>query len=666
MICSIKNTDFIIADLIAESSWYYKKDKLMCLAQQAQKERVGMNAVLVIVLSIIIYLALVINMAMKPAYSSKLNSALMIISILGGSIIYGIGYTSVTQNIALSLIRTPFSVIGMFLGKNDLGEVRSSPILSSTIGICCFWTLHLFAFYSIASAAMTTVGAAGLRRLRLFLALNGDLTIIYGIHEDSLTVGKECLVGDNTAVVMINETEPADQISEIINMGMAVLTGSGAVSCDHTTMLRLRVRARKKITVYALHPDRNKNLFYAIAMKEALEKEGVDPRITSITLPGTEDIAMSMLQLSEQQYGFGYVQVFDPADMAARAMIRLCPPWDFITFDNEGRAKEDFDCMVIGFGDCGQAALRYLIMNGQFVGSKFHAMVFSPNISNEAGFLLAECPEILKHYAVEFRNADGRSFEFYKTLQERLRTLKYIAVCTGSSAMNTEVTDSVMLYLKRSKAEHVCVVQVSKYGAQYQESVGSRIVSREVYKLDMLSAKREDRNAIILNAGYDSSDRTNWEKWVSCDSFSKMSSRASAEFIPAMIKASGSSRKEMLEGSWHPDDEMLNVLGEMEHMRWCAFHFAMGYRPMSEEVFNENAQNYLRSLEEGIPRSPKIGKDSEKRLHACLVPYDKLDQVSERENAVTGRNVDYKQYDINNAIIIPDILRAQEEERVNE
>ena len=661
-----KKTDFIIADLITESSWYYKKDKSMRLSQQTQKERIGMNALLGIVLSIIIYLALVINMAMKPAYSSKLSSTLMIISILGGSIIYGIGYTSVTQDIALSLIRTPFSVIGMFLGKNDLGAISSSPILSGTAGVFCFWTLHLLAFYSIASAAMTTVGAAGLRRLRLFLALNGDLTIIYGIHEDSLTVGKECVVRDKTAVVMINETEPTDSISEIINMGMAVLTGSGAVSCDHSTMLRLRITARKKITVYALHPDRNKNLFYAIAMKEALEKEGVDPKITSITLPGTEDIASSMLQLSEQQYGFGYVQVFDPADMAARAMIRLCPPWDFLSFDDKGRAKENFDCMVIGFGDCGQAALRYLAMNGQFVGSKFHAMVFSPNISNEAGFLLAECPELLKHYAIEFRNADGRSLEFYKELQARLSTLKYIAVCTGKGAMNTEVADNIMLFLKRAKAEHVCVVQVSKYGAQYQEAVGSAIVSKEVYKLDMLSAKREDRNAIILNAGYDSSDRTNWEKWVSCDSFGKMSSRASAEFIPAMIKASGSSREEMLEGKWHPDDEMLHVLGEMEHMRWCAFHFAMGYRPMSEENFRENAENYLRCKQEGLPCSPKIGKDSEKRLHACLVPYDKLDQVSERENAVTGRSVDYKQYDINNVMIIPDILRAQEEERENE
>ena len=37
----------------------------------------------------------------------------------------------------------------------------------------------------------------------------------------------------------------------------------------------------------------------------------------------------------------------------------------------------------------------------------------------------------------------------------------------------------------------------------------------------------------MLNAVYDPSERSEWEKWVGCDTFSKMSSRASADFLPA-------------------------------------------------------------------------------------------------------------------------------------
>ena len=64
----------------------------------------------------VIFSALVINMALKPAYSARLTAVLMTIAALGGSVIYGLGYTHAGYGIILSLIRTPFSVIGIFLG----------------------------------------------------------------------------------------------------------------------------------------------------------------------------------------------------------------------------------------------------------------------------------------------------------------------------------------------------------------------------------------------------------------------------------------------------------------------------------------------------------------------------------------------------------------------
>ena len=82
-----------------------------------------MTALWVIVLSIIIFTALVINMAFKPAYSAKLKAYLMVIAVMGGSIIYGQGYTKVSGNMFLSLVRTPFSVVGMVLDINDLSAI---------------------------------------------------------------------------------------------------------------------------------------------------------------------------------------------------------------------------------------------------------------------------------------------------------------------------------------------------------------------------------------------------------------------------------------------------------------------------------------------------------------------------------------------------------------
>ena len=619
-----------------------------------------MISVTVVILSIAIFTALVINMAVKPSYSARLTAVLMMISACGGSVIYGLGYTYVTQDIALSLIRTPFSVIGMYLGKNDLSAISGAPVVSTSAGIVCFWALHLFAFYSIASAAMITVGAEGLRRLRLFLALNGDLTMIYGINEESLEVGRECLADGKKAIVYITDNDLPAQTKEINELGMAVLTGSAAARSGRQALSSLKVRSRKRIEVFALNGDGNENMSYATALMKGLEQMEVDPRKTSITLPGTEEILTEMLQVSEDRYGFGFVNVFDSTELAARAMIRLCPPWDFLSFDKDGRAAEDFDCIVVGFGKCGQAALRYLVMNGQFAGSSFHAAVFSTDIDRQSGYLFADCPELQNEYDIDFFGDDARSRGFYTYLQNRIGSVKYIAVCTGNDEMNAEISDALMLFLKRVRSEHICVVQCTRNGVRYQESVGSPLMSKKVRSMDMLSADRIDRDAILINSAYDDSDRTDWEKWVACDSFGKMSSRASASFIPALVKASGYTEQEITEEKWEPDGKLLDVLGETEHMRWCAFHFANGYRKMSEEELSRNIENYIRCREKGLPL-PRITKNSEQRTHACLIPYDRLDALSERENAVTGKNTDYRQLDINNVMMIPRILKAQKD-----
>ena len=176
----------------------------------------------------------------------------------------------------------------------------------------------------------------------------------------------------------------------------------------------------------------------------------------------------------------------------------------------------------------------------------------------------------------------------------------------------------------------------------------------------MLSAEESDRDAIVLNAIYDGSEKSDWEKWVACDTFSKMSSRASADFLPAFLKAANRTREQVLAGDWDLSPALLDTLGETEHKRWNAFHFAMGYSTMTEEEFNANAEEYAQLRTDGKPINIRISKNQLSRTHACLIPWEALDDLSERENAVTGRGVNYKQMDINNVLALPRLLRKEE------
>ena len=607
-----------------------------------------------------IILAVLLTMTLKPALFSKLVVVSMIITVVGGLFYYGIGYYEVSGNLLLTTIRTPVFIFRMFVGVNELATISGTWPVSGTAGLVGFWLIHTLAFFSTASAAMKTLGAEALRHLSFLLSRRGDLTLIYGINDRSIALGQECLATGKSSVVFISDNASNITVNDLNAMGMSALIGHSAVACDDRTIRRLHL-GNRTLTVYAIDADSDRDLFFAMRLKESLERLGIPAENTRVTLPGAEDIITSMLQVSQEQYGFGYVSVYDSSDLTARALIRLCPPWESVSFDGDGMAMEDYECVIVGFGSHGQAALKQLVMNAQFSGSCFRATVFSPSYSAEAGYIKADSPELLNKYEIRSVQADARSSEFYDFIQQRLSSLKLIAVCTGDDENNREISDNLMLYLQRRGAENIAVVRCGDTGVYYQERVGSPILTMGIYSQAFLSAENADRNAIIINSVYDTSEKSDWEKWVACDSFSKMSSRASAEFLPAFIRASGSSREEMLEGNWHPSEKMLENLGKTEHLRWNAFHFANGYRAMSDEEFEANAAEWRRCQEEGIPSTVRIARDTAARTHACLISWDELDALSFKVSAVTGRSVDYKQYDINNVLALPKLLRAGEE-----
>ena len=129
-----------------------------------------------------------------------------------------------------------------------------------------------------------------------------------------------------------------------------------------------------------------------------------------------------------------------------------------------------------------------------------------------------------------------------------------------------------------------------------------------------------------------------------------MSCRASADFLSAYL---GTVLKE---GADDIDDETLEVLAQTEHRRWNAFHFSMGYQRMGEEEWQKRAEEYKKQTESGEGPKIRISKNAKARRHASLVSWDELDKLSEKENAVTGGNVDYKQMDRENIRTIAKLL----------
>ncbi len=605
------------------------------------------------------FLAIVVSLAVKHRFASRIATVTTAAAAIGGFLIYGYGFSQQTDFLLLAVMRAVMGVLGMFLGRNDFSAVSGTPLFQSYVSQFLFWLAHFLALYSTASAALTTIGAGALRRLRLWLACRKDITLLYGVNPDSVSFGKKLIAAGAPSPLYVDDSSASNLANAVAAMGSVLDSEPGAVTPDAHFLKKLRMRPGKKhLTLYALHKDAAQNLRYATALADALKQARIRPQQTSLSIFGAEDADGRHLQAYGEAYGYGSVVTFDDASLAARLLIQEHPPCDSVSFDETGRATEDFEALVIGFGRVAQAVLRHLVMHGQFEGSHFRLAVFAPDCQQVNGWFLSYNYAITKNYDISFHSHDARSAEMYRYLNSQKNSLKYVVVCTGDARLNQEITEEISRYLTRIRCG-ASVHQCSYQGIVSPSEAGLPPKQKGLYTPEVLCTHKMDRMAMTLNHLYcGDNGLTPEENWLHCDYFSRISSRASADFIPALLRAAGKTPDQALAGEWDLSPQLLENLSRTEHLRWCAFHYVMGYDAMDEETFSQRCRQYQAQKASEGHSSLRIGKDSSLRLHACLVPWERLDELSAAENAVTGGNVNYKAMDSNNVLAVPKLLEA--------
>lgn len=612
-----------------------------------------------------LFLAMILQLAAKPKFASRLTGIFIACAVLGGLLIYGYGFTMLLGNIPLAVIRALLAVCGMFVAKMDFSVVQNYGIFQEVGGEFLFWLVHLFALYATASAAITTVGAEALKKLRLFLARWGELNLIFGVNEKSLALCTELIDAGKTSVVFVDDKMDAVHAAAIAKAGCVVRGDEHALQADTAFLRSVGVRrGKRKIALYTLSEDLADNLAYAAKFLKSLEQRDILPEQTSLIIPGQEDSTARNLQVLGERYGYGYVTVFQEANLVARLLVQNYPPCDHISFDSRGKAVENFETLIIGFGQIGQAVLRSLVMNGQFYGSKFRAAVFSPDCHTVNGFFSDSFQGVLENYDIIFHPYDARSREMFEYLRGRGKSTKYVVVCTGSDKLNYQIAQDLNAFFHRIGCK-VPVYQCSYSGVKRIDADGYSTNLCKLYHPNVLSMYDVDRMAMILNHYYlnDSPD-TAVEDWMRCDYFSRMSSRASADFIGAFLRASGVSAEDAAAGKWDLSKETVENLARTEHLRWCAFHYCMGFMKMSEEEYTSRARTYAMQTVQGEKTRIRIGKNMDAGTHACLVDWDALAALSKRESEITGIDVDYQENNRKNILAVPELLRIRMETEV--
>lgn len=612
-----------------------------------------MNYIITILAATACLVFMVLLVASKPRLSRLITIWALAITTVGGLLVFGYGYMAETGNVPLSVVSALLAILGSFVGADGLFEIPDAPLLQTIpMQILCTF-IRLCALYVTASTVITAIGAGFLQRLRLWMSRRGKLNLIYGTTQDAPDFARQLLDEKQGSVVFVADRPGEDYASAVSGAGCVLRADTHSLRADVHFLRSVGLgRKNRQVTLYAVDADTSANIQYARALLSSLQALKADPKSLHLVIFAQEDSAVSNLQVSDEHYGYGFVTAVNAPQMAARLLALKYPPCDTIAFDETGRATEDFEALVIGFGQVGQAVLKSLVMNGQFAGSQFRAAVFAPDCRSADGSFADTCGELSRQYAIDFHEADARSRQMYDYLNHRGSKLKYIAVCTGSHKQNREIAENLLAHF-RSAGLSVPVYLCSHNGVEACQQDGT-VQTHSIFSTDVLCTHKLDSRAMILNYRYQSpTDRSALECWMDCDYFSRQSCRASADFVPAMLRAAGQPE------DWNLTAAQLENLSITEHLRWCAFHYCMGFSPMTEVEFAARAETYRQQKAAG-EKPLRIGKNMQDRTHACLISWDALDTLSEKEAQITGNYVNYKAMDTDNVLAIPQLLHESE------
>lgn len=625
------------------------------------------KSILVIIFSVVAFLLLIVAIAKKNhSHNSKsIFYASVIISAIGGFILYGCSYAEITDNMILAIVFTMLSTLKMFLFSNDLSSIAEASIMQYNYVNILFWFLHIIALYATANAIFTTLGIPLLIAIQSFLgSFKHKISIIFGIHEESLALGRELQQKGKSQLIFIDHDATGNERNEILDMGALYFLNNQAI-CSQTGFLKgIGIRPNKKISVYAVSTKEEENYNYVLGLKKALEKLQIPAEQTALTMLGNMDMPYGKnLQSYQEEYGFGSVFVVDRAYLAAKTLVNNYPPCNYIAFDtNQAKAmpNEIFHAVIVGFGNIGQAILKKLVIQGQFENAGFRITVFDPNYKKNTGYLRKSLASMLNHYDIRFIAANGKSEEFYEYLEKNKNEIDYMAVCCGNQKINNEITVEVENLLRLQGAK------TDVFRCSYEDIVYQRIDengefiyrAHDIFTLQNLDVAAFDSKAMQLNHIY-CQGQSMEKDWNQAGIEDRMSSRASADFAPAFLKMTGFDRQDVLEKDvWNRlTESQLENLAKTEHKRWCAFYYSMGYRKMPREVFEKRCEKYRNEKNEKGNSRVKIQKDISEHYHICLVEWDELDALTEEYRTVTGdMKKDYKQDDRNNVLMVPEIL----------
>ncbi|MDL2273018.1 hypothetical protein LJC34_00470 [Oscillospiraceae bacterium OttesenSCG-928-G22] len=641
---------------------------------------------------IFIGLFVVLSLVLLAARGRKclLRATLITFAIagLGGFFLYSAVYLPENPGVMDSvetLFRGIFSTGRMFLVNDDYSFLieRADKLwmVESLWYSVPFWLFHVLALFVSVSAVIGVFGRNLLDRLRFRFGVFETAYLIVGSGKRQLALAENILRHDGERkrpdtkrlVVLLAEDISGADRDYIEDIGASALSysGGGFSSALRKAGFRSATWRIGALKVF-LMPEDEADTFDLLSRAYALAKESgiAKERLSFYALSKSEWLPSRLETLFGERVGYD-LHVFSEAELAARKLMQTLPPYKTIPI-KDGVAERNFTALFLGFGEMGRQILRRLVMNSQFMGSDFRAVLVDREIDSTLGQFAEHYPGLLENYTIECLACDVRSAEFYGALDTLRTEVNYVVVALGDDVLNLEIAYDLQCYFKKRDDDLSPGIAVGVCDNTHVSGIAERNLTffsnyHEVFSESTVIREDIDRMARAVSGIYSNcaTEAEVLETWYKNDPFTRDSNRAVADFFPTYLHLAGLTENELLTADRSPlSAGQVEFLAQTEHLRWNAFHYAMGY----EKMELAEMRRYLLALKDAEEDPAECRKNSDKRLHICLVPWEELQDVSIAYNeALISADIpserDFQQNDRLNVDNLPLFARAARDTR---
>lgn len=246
-----------------------------------------MNNFLIIMISSAVFLALIIWLTVDTEHVKKWTGIAFLIAIGGGIFIYGtIDADQFSSMPIIAVLRTVVHVGKMFGNAGDGSHDSFVGIVGdNTLTSAFYWMVHFFAYYSVVSAVILVIGRDIVRGFRTWLLRIHDIELIYGIDDDTISLGEALADKKSISLVFVGKGTVSDSI--LNRTGALVFADSDAMNPNAKFIKRISlVKGKGKIRVSVLSDDDEANYAYAMKMLKCFKEADILPAQTELVMFG--------------------------------------------------------------------------------------------------------------------------------------------------------------------------------------------------------------------------------------------------------------------------------------------------------------------------------------------------------------------------------------------